>query len=102
MKKNCSILFAVFVLVIVNNAYAQLPRITVQSPNGGEVWEIGSSQNITWTSVNVGHSVKIEYSIDSGGKWSTITSLTQNDGTYSWTVLNTPSTDCRVRVSDVV
>jgi murein DD-endopeptidase MepM/ murein hydrolase activator NlpD len=74
--------------------------ITVIAPNGGENWEVGTSHNITWTSSGSVGNVKIEYSTNSGGSWSSITSSTSNDGSYSWAIPNTPSTQCMVRISE--
>ncbi len=74
--------------------------ITVTSPNGGESWIAGSTHSVTWTSSGtVGH-VKIQYSTNNGSSWSTITSSTINDGAYSWTLPNTTSTQCKVRISE--
>jgi hypothetical protein len=73
--------------------------IGVISPNGGENWEVGTSNNITWTSTG-GTNVKIEYSTDNGVTWSTITGSTPNTGSYAWTIPSTPSTSCLVKVSD--
>ncbi|MGD2091880.1 MAG: hypothetical protein PVH61_37250, partial [Candidatus Aminicenantes bacterium] len=74
--------------------------LTVITPNGTENWEGGTSQNITWDSTGSIPNVKIEYSTNSGGTWNTIIASTANSGTYNWTVDNTPSTDCLVKVSD--
>ncbi|MFA5437156.1 MAG: hypothetical protein WC293_01110 [Candidatus Omnitrophota bacterium] len=65
------------------------PAITITSPNGGEFWPAGSTQNITWTtdSSAVTH-VKLEYSIDGGSSWNLITAATANTGSYSWTLNN--------------
>ena len=76
------------------------PSITVTSPNGGESWTVGSSHNITWTSTGAVGSVKIQFSANNGSSWSTITSSTSNDGSYSWTVSNTTSSQCKVRISE--
>ncbi|MGB8319414.1 MAG: LamG-like jellyroll fold domain-containing protein, partial [Ignavibacteriaceae bacterium] len=73
--------------------------ITVTSPNGGENWQAGTSHNITWTSNDVSN-VKIEYSINNGTNWTNLVSSTPSDGSYSWTIPNTPSTSCKVRISD--
>jgi hypothetical protein len=74
--------------------------ITVASPNGGENWQVGSSHGITWTSTNVTN-VMIEYSTNNGSSWNTIvTSAPASSGSYSWTVPNAPSVQCKVRVSD--
>ena len=75
--------------------------VQVTSPNGGEDWLVGSQQNVTWTSSNVTN-VKINYSIDNGVSWlNVVSSVPAASGSYSWTVSNTPSTECLVRISDV-
>ena len=73
--------------------------ITVISPNGGEEWPVGSTQEIRWESQNAGAYVKIEYSTDGGSTWKTVTDSTENDGSFSWVVPNTPSTHCRVKIT---
>ena len=79
---------------------ATQPALTITSPNGGENWEVGSSQTITWTSVGSIPLVKIECSTNGGTDWSLITSSTPNDGSHPWTVSATPSTDCLMMISD--
>jgi hypothetical protein len=74
--------------------------ITVTSPNGGEVWSVDSTYNITWTSVGTSGNVHIEYSTDNGAGWSDVVAITTDDGTHPWTIPNTPSDNCLVRVSD--
>lgn len=74
--------------------------IILTSPDGGEEWIVGSTQNITWTSENV-ENVKIEYSTTNGSSWSLITSSTTSDGSYEWTIPNTPSISCFLRISDI-
>ncbi|MBU4306680.1 MAG: hypothetical protein KKB32_02455, partial [Acidobacteria bacterium] len=76
------------------------PTITVTSPNGGESWMVSDSHDITWTSTGTIANVKIEYSINNGSSWSNIVTFTANDGSYSWTIPDTPSTTCLVRISD--
>ena len=75
--------------------------VQVTSPNGGEDWLVGSQQNVTWTSSNVTN-VKINYSTDNGVSWlNVVSSVPAASGSYSWTVSNTPSTECLVRINDV-
>ncbi|MCG2811111.1 MAG: hypothetical protein L6428_06610, partial [Candidatus Aminicenantes bacterium] len=74
--------------------------ISVVSPNGGEIWAVGSGQSITWTSTGAVGNVNIDYSTDSGGDWTPVVAGTANDGIYSWTVPSTPSTTCLVRIRD--
>ncbi len=79
------------------------PRMQVISPNGGEAWGVATTQEITWLSENFGKAkanVKIEYSTNSGGNWITVESSVPDTGSYSWLVPDTPSENCRVKVSD--
>jgi exosome complex RNA-binding protein Rrp42 (RNase PH superfamily) len=76
------------------------PSITVISPNGGENWEVFSSRDITWTSSGTIDKVKIEYSTDMGTFWTTIVTCIDNSGSYTWTIPDTPSNQCRIRISD--
>lgn len=79
---------------------ASNPTITVTTPNGGEVWPVGSSQTINWTSTGTVGNVKIEYSTDTGSNWTTVAASTANDGVYNWTIPNTISTQCAVKISE--
>ena len=73
--------------------------ITVTSPTGGENWQVGSSHDVSWTSTSVTN-VKVEYSTNNGTNWTSIVSSTSSDGSYSWTIPNTPSSNCKVKISD--
>ena len=77
-----------------------VPRIEVTSPDGGENWCVWKTEEITWRCEWFpGHLVKIEYSTDAGISWLPIEG-TQNNGTYLWSIPDTPSESCLVRVSD--
>jgi uncharacterized protein (TIGR02145 family) len=78
-----------------------IPKVTVNSPNGGEQWQVGQPYNITWTSSDMAN-IKIEYTTNSGSNWMSITASTATaPGSYSWTIPNTPSQLCKVRITDV-
>ncbi|MDR3666668.1 MAG: hypothetical protein P4L35_07495 [Ignavibacteriaceae bacterium] len=83
--------------------YNNVPReITVKSPNGGEIWQAGTTQVINWSSTNV-TSVNIDYTINNGINWNPVVANIPSTGYYSWTQIpNTPSTNCRIRISDAV
>ena len=74
--------------------------LAVTAPNGGEVWTAGEHRTITWTSYLPLPEVNVAYSTNGGSDWKIIASSTPNNGTYSWTVPNTPSTNCLARISD--
>jgi len=74
------------------------PTVTVISPNGGEDFTGGSTEDITWTaSDDVGvTSVDLYFSFDGGVSWPVIaTGLTSSP--YSWTVPGVNSDMCLVK-----
>ncbi len=80
---------------------SQADFITVNAPNGGEVWLIGTIQNISWSSSLTSGNVRIDYSTDNGGLWKSVITSTPDDGSYDWSIPNDPSTNCLVRITDV-
>jgi len=77
------------------------PTVEVLSPNGGEYFAGGSSEDITWTATddNFGSTpITLRYSTDGGSSWNLITQEVANTGTYSWTVPSVNTTEARVRV----
>lgn len=122
------------ILSITSNDFANTPKnvpvrltvtggpasITVTAPNGGEVWNVGQSYNITWNQ-NAVDSVTISYSTTGRtGSYTPIASVPARPntwkhpktnfgpieggtideplGTYSWTIPNTPTTNAFVRI----
>jgi hypothetical protein len=79
---------------------ASSPILNVVSPNGGEHLNAGSTHGITWTSTGGIENVKIEYSINNGNDWIGVIESTVNTGNYDWTVPDTVSDICLVRISE--
>ncbi len=76
------------------------PSVSVIQPNGGEVLWSGQNYNIMW---NASDNVEVDgidifYSTDAGTHYQGISYNEPNDGVYSWTVPNTPSNQCYVRI----
>jgi len=60
----------------------------------------GSQTNLTWSSTAVTN-VKLEFSPDNGTNWTTMVASTPaSSGSYLWTVPETPSANCVIRLSD--
>jgi len=76
------------------------PGITVVYPNGGEIWTVGETRTVQWTSQGSVGNVNIDLSTNSGSTWTTLVSNTANDGSQTITVPNTPSSTCRIRVQE--
>ncbi|MCK4614895.1 MAG: hypothetical protein KAU14_08835, partial [Thermoplasmata archaeon] len=65
------------------------PTVELTWPNGGENLMHEQSYAITWTAtgdLQSGSPVALFYSLDSGSTWTDITTGTENDGTYLWTL----------------
>jgi len=89
------------VLVLISMVVAVGQGITVTMPNGGESWIVGNKHPVHWNWEGTITNVEIAYSTDGGGNWLLIASSTSNDGDYLWTIPNTVSTNCFVRVASV-
>ncbi len=76
--------------------------IVVDSPNGGEQIQSGRTVAINWNNSSNIQNVKIEYTVDEINYSTIIPSVSANIGTYNWTIPNTPSTNVKIRISDVV
>lgn len=70
--------------------------------DGGEVWQTGTTQSITWRSRGTVGNVSIEYSTNRGRSWNAVFSNTANDGSYAWPVPDTPSDSCLIRIFQTV
>ncbi len=74
--------------------------LTLTAPNGGETWNIETTQDITWTTNGNLDNVKLEFSSSGGSSWQLITPSTPNTGTYAWVVPIVITEFCKIRISD--
>jgi V8-like Glu-specific endopeptidase len=78
------------------------PMVTVIQPNGGEEWEVGTTQSITWMASDgsgVGvYDIDIYYSINGGVTYTAIAYGEANDGSYNWLIPDAPSANCLVKI----
>ena len=77
--------------------------VLVTQPNVNELWYYNQAKQIKWTAVGTVTPVKIEYSTDNGGNWSSINNTVAGiDGvnTYNWTAPDRKSEQCLIRVTD--
>ena len=77
---------------------AATPTIVLASPNGGESFSVGSTTPIAWTATHDTVAF-IYYTTNNGTSWVNIAqNPTGITSPYSWTIPNTPATQCRVKV----
>ncbi len=62
--------------------------VTVLTPNGGESWNGGETQNITWSLDASITNVNIDYSTNSGSSWIPVVANIANSGTKRKTSLH--------------
>lgn len=75
--------------------------LTLTAPNGGEMWEQGTLQTITWQAVNVEGDVELEYSIDGGESWKPIGVVPASAEEHPVIIPDDPSQNCLVRITSV-
>jgi hypothetical protein len=77
------------------------PAVNVVYPAGEETWVPGETEIIRWSaSDNNTNTFTIEYSLDNGSNWTTISnSVAATSRLYVWTVPSSPSNTVLVRVS---
>ncbi|MCR4393317.1 MAG: hypothetical protein NUV31_02980, partial [Dehalococcoidales bacterium] len=76
------------------------PTLRITEPDGGETFTAGTETGINWATSGTGiFTIDIDYSIDGGRNWISIARNVANAGAYSWTVPNTPSSTCRIKIT---
>jgi hypothetical protein len=77
--------------------------IQVNSPNGGEIWTVGSSYSITWSSANLNSAGGISIYYWYNNDWQLIAGpLATTATSYLWTIPNTPTTSSWVWIGNGV
>ncbi len=96
----------IFWLLIISTgismpAIAQI--LTIQTPNGGEVWTVGETEIANWTGQNLSGVVKIEFSYNGGINWLYLGEVPSGPGGGNATigVPNTSTTNAVLRITDV-
>jgi hypothetical protein len=62
--------------------------IAITSPNGGEIWPLGSKHNITWIANGISSNVKLVLFKNGVKVGNIVTNLPLTPGSYTWTVGN--------------
>ncbi len=78
--------------------------LTIQTPNGGEVWTYGQSEIITWTGNNLSNSVMVYFSYDGGTNWWSYGQVPSgpNGGSATVSAPNVQTTNAIINLTDVI
>ena len=92
----------IFSLILSSALQAQ--TLTLQSPNGGEVWTYGGTEIATWTGENLSSIVYIEFSYDGGTNWWYFGEVPSgpNGGSATIGVPNTETSNAILKITDVI
>lgn len=74
-------------------------EITVTYPNAEESFVLGETEQIHWDAIDNGSGFDLDYSIDNGGTWNTITSVASNITNYAWSVPSNVTSEALIRVT---
>ena len=98
-----SLILALFIFSTLISTSAFSQTLTIQSPNGGEVWTTGEVEIASWTGENLSGVVSIEFSYDGGINWWYLGEVPTgpNGGNASVVVPNISSTNAVLRLTDV-
>src|SRR5439155_6143198 len=77
--------------------------VRLDSPNGGQDLTSGTQTMIGWNTnatMRPVAKVRLQYTLNGGGAWKSITMLTGNPTSYAWTVptVSNAQSNCKVRV----
>lgn len=78
---------------------SNVQSVTLTAPNGGEVWNPGQVNTITWSATNLAIA-HLEYRSSPSSSWHAIADVAGDAGRYDWTVPVDPGTHAVVRISD--
>ena len=78
-------------------------NLVILTPGQGATWDVGTDKVITWDPLAIEGDVKISLSRQGGkdGTFETIVESTENNGSYTWTVIGDESGNCMLKIEPV-
>ncbi len=74
-------------------------NIVLETFNSG-LYYVGDTDTIKWDSYGNTENIIISYTIDNGATWTVIDTVS-NTGSYAWTIPDTPSDSCKIRLQSL-
>lgn len=97
-KNSVSILVLILICFVSNCNVVFSQSLTITHPTSGKVFISGTPIEIKWNGSDLNEPIKIEYSIDNGSVWSSLTDSAKN-GIYIWDNQPAINTNCIIRLS---
>ncbi|MDZ4121657.1 MAG: choice-of-anchor D domain-containing protein, partial [Candidatus Cloacimonadaceae bacterium] len=85
------------------NLNANIP-IEIISPMGGENWQSGTVQSISFNYSGTGTQVSFQYSLNGGSFWFNggVKNAVQGVNSFNWSIPNTATNNCLIKLTDTV
>jgi len=99
LRKTFKLFLILQIIILGMVSLSAQENVVIISPNGGEIWNAGTIQDIIWETDKQNGLVQIDYSINNGLDWIIITSSTENDGNYEWEIPDNISSECLIRIN---
>ncbi|MFC7358299.1 S8 family serine peptidase [Jejudonia soesokkakensis] len=74
-------------------------ELTLTYPNGGEKFVPGTTETIHWDAINTSSNFTLEYSVNNGGSWNTIGTVSGTTTNTDWNVPSQITGDALVRIT---
>lgn len=77
-------------------------NLYISNISSNEILTVGTQKNIRWGSFDIA-SIRLELTTDGGTTWNVISGaemLPASDSSFLWTIPNTPSTNCKIKIID--
>tara|TARA_B100000768_G_C11279529_1_gene377740 strand:- start:118 stop:3717 length:3600 start_codon:yes stop_codon:yes gene_type:complete len=74
-------------------------ELTMTYPNSGESFAPGETESLHWDAINTTDDFVLEYSVDNGSSWNTITTVNATTYTYAWAIPNDITGEALVRIT---
>ncbi len=78
------------------------PYLYISNISSNEILTVGTQKNIRWGSFDIA-SIRLELTTDGGTTWNVIPGaemLPASDSSFLWTIPNTPSANCKIKIID--
>lgn len=98
-----SLILIIFIISTVASVPVLAQSLTLQTPNGGEIWTYGEVEVATWTGQNISSMISIDFSYDGGINWWYFGEVPSgpDGGSASISVPNTSTSNAILRIREV-
>jgi hypothetical protein len=76
----------------------EMPSIEITYPNGGESFDPADSETISWIATGITGTQTVQYSLDNGTTWTTLSTVSATATRLPWTIPDVNTSEARIRI----